>query len=234
MTATDIQQQIDDYLSSSLGKLVVGNYDDAVRELKAAEALDRENPEILYNLGICYSRMGLFNTAVSYFEKIIRLPSTFVEILTVYKILAYIYIKLERFSKAEKLLNHVLKYTENDTETLNMKGFCLEKQEKYTDSIEIYERVVDLESENPTACNSLAYIYALQGSDLDRALQLIERVLKKYSKNPAYIDTAGFIYMKRGDLDTAEELITEAYSQRPFSHEIMEHYELIKKINKKN
>jgi tetratricopeptide (TPR) repeat protein len=232
MTIADIQQQIDDYLSSSLGKLMMGNYDDAVRELKAAESLDSNNPEILYNLGICYSRMGLFNTAVTYFEKIINLPSTFVEVLTVYKILAFIYIKREDFSRAHTLLSHILKYTENDTETLNMKGFCLEKQGKYSESIKAYEQVVNLESENLTACNSLAYIYALEGGDLDRALNLIKRALDKNDKNPAYIDTAGFIYLKKGDLHKAAEMITEAYSLSPFSPEIVEHYELIKKLKK--
>ncbi len=233
MTVSDIQQQVDDYLSASLGKLIVGRYDDAVRELKSAEVLDRENPEILYNLGICYSRMGLFNTAVKYFEKIIRQPSTFIEVLTVYKILAFIYIKQEKFSKARKLLDHVLKYTENDVEALNMKGYSLEKEGMYTDSIEIYEQVVEQDRENITACNSLAYLYARKESDLDRALELVKNVLKKNRNSAAYLDTAGYIYMKRGDLDTAGELITEAYSMSPFTPEIVEHYELIKKLREK-
>lgn len=230
ITGSEIQRQIDNYLSLGFGKYIVGDYDKAVRELKAAEVLDKDNPEILYNLGICYSKMGLYNTAVTYFEKIIRLPSTYVEILTVYKILAFIYIKLEKYTKANKLLSHVLKYSANDTETLNMKGFCLEKEGNHTESIEIYERVVNIESGNITACNSLAYIYAKKGSNLERAEELMERVLKKNKENPAYIDTAGFISLKKGDLDFAAELITEAYSLSPFSPEIVEHFELIKKL----
>ena len=69
MTDSDLQKKIDGFLNSALKKFLISDFDSAIRELKAAEMLDKENPEILYNLGINYCRLGLDKTAIAYFKK---------------------------------------------------------------------------------------------------------------------------------------------------------------------
>ena len=73
MGEVNINEKIDAFLKSAISRCFAGDFSTAVEDLKAAEVLDKENPTILYNLGICYTRTGLHRTALEYFEKAVRI-----------------------------------------------------------------------------------------------------------------------------------------------------------------
>jgi len=134
MSDIDLQNKIDSFLNSAFRKNNAEDYNEAIRELKAAEVLDQNNPEILYNLGINYSKLGLFRTAIDYFNRLLELPYTFVDILTVKKLFAYSLIKLKDYKSAYKYLNDVIKLAPADLSAINMKGYCLEKEGKQSEA----------------------------------------------------------------------------------------------------
>lgn len=72
--------------------------------------------------------------------------------------------------------------------------------------------------------NSIAYTLALQGCDLDRALDLIDSALRNEPENYAYLDTLGWVLYKRGDFDGALRSLSQALDFcNETSHELYDH-----------
>jgi len=223
MSDTGLNEKINGFLKTALEKFIVSDFNEAIRDLRAAEVLDRDNPEILYNLGVCYSRLGLFKTSVQYYERLIALPDTFIEILTVRKLLAFSLIQTGQYTDAEKAIEGVLLKTPRDTAALSMKGYCLEKLGRYRDAVTVYSEIIKIDKGNLNSYNSIAYILAMTKTNLDRALKLARTACEKKDNNPAYLDTLGFVCMKRGDRAAAKKYFTKALELAPFSKEIKAH-----------
>jgi len=73
------------------------------------------------------------------------------------------------------------------------------------------------------ALNYLAYMWAEQSRNLDRALDYVVRALKIEPDNGAYLDTQGWIYFKKGEYHRALELLSRALKKEDDSPAIMEH-----------
>ena len=63
---------------------------------------------------------------------------------------------------------------------------------------ESYLKVLDINAEDPVASNNLAWIYADEDRNLDRAMTLAENARGKDPNNPHYADTLGWVYYKMG------------------------------------
>lgn len=230
MSELDLNSRIKKFLNSALKGISTKDYDNAIEDLKAAEILDKDNAEILYNLGICYCKKGLYKTAISYFRKLQNLSYTFVDVITVKKMLAYALIMTEDYKQAKKHINEGLKLSANDTTLLNMLGYALEKDMKYDEASNAYREIIEIDKNNYNACNSLAYIIALSGGDLNEAQSYAKKALKARPLNPAYLDTMGFILMKKGQKDTAKEFFKKALHKMPDSAAIKGHINELLKI----
>ncbi|MFC1670091.1 tetratricopeptide repeat protein [Spirochaetota bacterium] len=230
MTDIDLNEKVRQFLKLATENFVIQNFEHAIRDLKAAEVLDKDNPEILYNLGVNYSRLGLYKTSIEYFEKLLNLPSAFVEALVVKKLLAYAYINIKEFKKAQKILDDVVKLSPSDTVAYNMKGYCLEKQDNWKNAIKVYRLIIDIDDNNFNAYNSLAYLISKNNGDLDESLEYSKKAHESNNKNPAYIDTLGFVYLKRGNREMAKKFLGRALELKPFSVEIKEHINELQRL----
>lgn len=228
MASEDINLKINNFLEEALKQFLVQDYNEAIRKLKAAEVIDKNNPEILYNLGINYTRLGLYKTAITYFQRLLDLPAAFIEKQEIRKITAFVHIKLSNFSAAQSLLDEVIRFQPSDAVAHNMKGYCLEKTGNIDEAILAYQAIIDLEGDNINACNSLAYILAVRGKDLGRALSLAQRACRAFPDNPSYCDTMGFILLKKKDFINAEKFLKKARKLAPLSREIEKHLEMLK------
>jgi tetratricopeptide (TPR) repeat protein len=223
MSTDELNNRIKSFLSSALHHLAHSKYDKAIEELQAAEVLDKDNPEILYNLGIAYSKDGLHATAINYFKRIIDLPLTFVDIITVKKLLAYSLLAGKQFDEALYYLYEITKTIEYDTIVLNMLGFCYEKKNNIEEALKVYHKVITFDKKNINAYNSLAFLMAKSQKDINAALNFARVAYKHNPENPAYLDTIGYIYMKKGDIDLAKKFLKKALEKAPASDEIRNH-----------
>ncbi len=230
MADINLQNKIDAFLGKAYKNFMVKDYNTAIRELKSAEVLDSSNPEILYNLGVNYCRLGLFSTAAGHLMKMLKLSYSFIDALEVKKLLAYALINTKEYKKARSFIDEVLELVPADITALNLKGYCLEMLGKHGLALETYRTVIGIEKGNYNAHNSISYIIARFGNDLREALNHAQIAFNSNPANPAYLDTLGFIYLKMRDFEKAEKFLTSAFEKSPLSLEINEHFQELKKL----
>ena len=230
MSRTDLQERIKTFLNAALEKILIKDFDNAIEKLKAAEVIDINNPEILYNLGICYCKKELFNTAAAYFKRVLSLSFTFIEVITVHKLLSYSLIMAGDIKEAKIFINNGLQISPDDSALMSMLGYVFEQEKNFKEAIDLYLQIIEMDNYNYNAFNSLAYISAEKGDDLNKAMEYAKTALMGNPANPAYIDTIGYIYLKKGQPDLAKKYLKQALQKMPNSREIKEHINLLLKI----
>ena len=229
----DINSILNNLCKTALNNLFIKDYDSAIGELKKAEMIDRENPEILYNLGISYSRKGLHKTASDYFEKVLALKFSYIDAVLVRKNIAYCNIKNENYDEGLKIINEILADYESDIIALNMKGYCLEQKGDLRNALIIFRKIFQYDKTHLNSLNSASYLMAKLNIELKSALKIARFVYQKNKTNPAYNDTIGYVYMKLGNLEEAEKYFKTAAEMLPFNIEISEHIKELKLLKKK-
>jgi len=219
----DINNILNDIKKSALSNLFYRDYDSAIDDLKKAEVLDQQNPEILFNLGIAYSRKGLYKTANDYFTKVLNLNISYINSANVKKNIAFCFIQSKDYDKALNILDEVINDFSADIQALNMKGYCLEKKGRIRDALKTYREIFNHDRSNINSLNSSSYLMALLGIELESALKIAKFVYNKDKTNPAYNDTLGYAHMKLGNYAEAEKYLNAAAYLLPFNEEINEH-----------
>ncbi len=230
MSGEKLNERISSFLNSAIKNLSRKEYDDALEDLQAAEVLDSENPQILYNMAVIYSKKGLFRVAINYYKKLLNLSFSFIEIITVNKMYTYALIMINNYSEAISLLKKSLKLVPTDTTILNMLAYCYEKADNLNESIKILKKILDIDKDNINANNSLGFLLAKVDKDMNAALLYAKKAFKNNPDNPAYLDTLGFIYFKKQQPDMAKKFLKKALEKAPYSEEIREHLNLLLKI----
>lgn len=230
----DLNSSVQSILKSAVGSLLASDYASALEELKKGEVLDKDNPEILYNLGIAYTRLGLFKTALEYFKRVIMLKFRFIDNLQVKKNIAFCLINLDQYKEALETLDNILQDFPSDVTALNMKGYTLEKSGKINDSIRTYSEVLKYDKTNLNSMNSTAYLMARKNINIEKALEIAEYVYRRDRNNPSYRDTLGYIHLKSGNYEEAEKHLSAAFKEMPFNSEIASHIEELKKKKTSN
>lgn len=86
-----------------------------------------------------------------------------------------------------------------------------------------YEKAIALNQDNVLALNNLAYSWAEQGRNLEKALKMAERVMELEPGNATYIDTHGWVLFRLGRLEEAKKVLRQAVSMENDA-EVMRHY----------
>lgn len=93
-------------------------------------------------------------------------------------------------------------------------------------AIAAYEKVMELEPGNADAANNLAWLYAVRGENLHRALELALMATGKVT-NPNNLDTLGWVYYMMGDFENAEGSLERALEMEPERVESIYHLALV-------
>ena len=218
-----------EFLQNGIQFLARHEYREAINEFKAASLLDADNVEILYNLGVAYSRVGLYRSTNEVLQQILDMPHTSVFVLDVKKLYAFSFIELGKYSEAMKSLDEVINVSNYDISARAMKGYCYEQAGESDKAIATYRLILDIDRHNLNAINSLSYLLALNGN-VDEALKHSEKLIEAKTQCAAYFDTLGFIHMKKGNLQQAKKYLTKAFSIDSFSEDIKQHLEELKKL----
>ena len=112
---------------------------------------------------------------------------------------------MEEFNKALSLAD------EADAELLSniytSMGDNMYQQELPDSSYVYYRKALQYNPGNLLALNNCAYHMAVEGKDLDEALDMIEKVMSEEKDNPTSLDTYAWVLFKRKDYAKAREMI---------------------------
>ncbi len=93
----------------------------------------------------------------------------------------------------------------------------MEKSEEY------YDIAIDLSDSAAIYLNNLAYMYAVRGVQLERAMKLVDIALEKDPENSSYLDTKGWIFFQQGNHSAALKWIKKALKLDKNSAPLLEH-----------
>jgi len=85
-----------------------------------------------------------------------------------------------------------------------------EQQRDFATAIRNYESAVRSGDTSGVAANNLAWLYAQQGRNLDRALALAKSAQVLIPRDAAVLDTLGVVYLKRREFSQAIEILQSA------------------------
>jgi tetratricopeptide (TPR) repeat protein len=102
-------------------------------------------------------------------------------------------------------------------------GMLQEQTNRRDEAIRAYSRALEIEPNAGVAANNLAWMYATQGGDLDKALEMARRAKVALPNVPSVSDTLGWIYYQRKLYDSSVPLLQEAVKGNPNSAEFHFH-----------
>jgi len=178
--------------------------------------------EFMYYQALCLFQLHQWEKAEELFKHIIELDELML-LPDVRKMLSLTLLKRNNFAAAEEVLNQAVRDHRNDTQLLNMLGYCLERQNKLIDAERILNKLIEKDPENSNGCNSLAYVYCRLERNFSEAIELVKKALVKEPKNPSYLDTLGMLYSKKGNIPAARKTLKKALEFSPGHSEIMNH-----------
>jgi Flp pilus assembly protein TadD len=92
-----------------------------------------------------------------------------------------------------------------------------DRTERWKQARKEYETVIQLQPENATALNNLAYLEAEEGVDLDQALAHAQRAQQKLPGNLDVQDTLALVYIRKNLTNDGIRMLRDLVSQRPDS-----------------
>jgi tetratricopeptide (TPR) repeat protein len=91
------------------------------------------------------------------------------------------------------------------------------------DAERVLRQILATEPSNPNALNTLGYMLAVRGEQLDEAIGLVRRALEKDPENGAFLDSLGWAYFRRGNLNEAQKYLAAAAERMPDNSEVQDH-----------
>jgi predicted Zn-dependent protease len=128
------------------------------------------------------------------------------------------------YRSAEKRLRKLMESYPNEERVRFNLAVVLHERGATAESLAEMERVMEVNPRNADALNFIAYTYAQEGRDLERAEKLVNKALEIKPSDGYYLDTLGFVYFKRGKMQQAEEVLARAVGVTGQDPVIVEHY----------
>ena len=94
-------------------------------------------------------------------------------------------------------------------------GEMYEAKHDWNSAKDMYQKALQIQSDNPLASNNLAYVMLQQGGNIDVALSMAQTARRLMPDSPNAADTLGWAYYKKGLYPTAIDLFKEAVKKSP-------------------
>jgi len=195
---------------------------------KEAESSDEEEKmELTYYLGLCYTKLGQYAEALNYLEQVVTSGNNIIRIYQCRMTLAYIYVVTKRIKLAEFELRRLQNCGLESPLLYNTLAYAAWTQKKNKNAVDLYEKTLEIDTNNATAMNSMGYILADTGLDILRALRLCKKAVDIRPQSAAYLDSLGWAYYKSGEVVEARTWLRRALEIAPDEQEIIRHFRIV-------
>jgi len=206
------------------------NWDLALKEFRA-KAMDvfeeDEQIELAYYLGLCYTKLKQYDEALNYLEQVVTTGSDVLRIYQCRMTLAYIYVITKRIRMAEFELKRLQSLGLESPLLYNTLAYAAWCQNKSKNAVELYEKTLEIDTNNATAMNGMGYILADSGLDIMRGLRLCRKAVDSRPNSAAYLDSLGWAYYKSGEVVEARTWLRRALDIAPEESEIIKHFKIV-------
>lgn len=201
------------YMRLAISHVRKGELDKAIEELEEIKKLDPDDLDAGFMRALLYSLQNSSDKAIKEYEEVLKKAvNNEPKNIYILKGLAAVYYQQKEFEKAIQTYKLILEIDKNDYEALFLMGSILEDSGRRHEAIEKFKQTLLIKPDYADALNSLGYVYAEEGKNLERAKELIEKALSVDPDNGAYIDSLGWVYFKMNLIDKAIEELEKAAS----------------------
>lgn len=199
------------HLNLATSYLKLDRFREAEEEIKTAIELAPEDLEPRLILTLLYISQGRTQEAQNAYQAALKNAlKTQPKNVKIYHSLARIYYQEKKYDLALEAYRMILEISPGDRDAHFFRGLILEEKGKKKEAIEEFKKTLSIDPEFHQALNSLGYLYAEEGINLDEAEILVKKALEFEPENPAYIDSLGWVYFKKGQFDRAIQLLEKA------------------------
>jgi tetratricopeptide (TPR) repeat protein len=157
-----------------------GSMDEALSLISEGLAIEPENTELIFELGVIYDKQGNVDRAIEEMKKVIALNPDHTDALNY---LGYTYadrgVNLE---EAEQMIRKALAQEPDNGYIIDSLGWLYYRKGMYEEAAAYIERAVSLVPDDPTILEHLGDVYR-QMNQKDKAIEYYEKALQKKEKN---------------------------------------------------
>jgi tetratricopeptide (TPR) repeat protein len=163
--------------------------------------------------------------AEGHYEKAIELaPSNYFAHMG----LGRLYVDQERYAEAKDCFEKAISQRPEDATLQLQLSLTCDKMDDVECSERAARRAIELEPDSAEGYNTLGYLFAERGINLEEAVELIRKAMEIQPNDPNITDSLGWAYYKMGDFEKAVEALETAVSliddtSRVGSSVILEH-----------
>ena len=184
-----------------------GRLDKAIEEFAILRKLEPKSMDILRYSARLYQLAKKTDLTIKLLQKATAMEPENDEI---FHSLALAYMSKNENKKAVGSMKKALSLNpKKDTYYFEL-GALMEKSGDFKGAIANMRQAIEINPLHSNAHNFLGYIYALEGRDLDRALEHLTKALTIQPRNGYFLDSLGWIYFKKGDSEKALTQIQKA------------------------
>jgi tetratricopeptide (TPR) repeat protein len=196
-----------------------GKKKEAVQELKAALSLDPDFPEA-----------GEARKVIETLKAIELDPESAQSLYD----LGVLYASQKKFPEAEEKLKKVVEKDDGNVAARTMLGVVLQSQGKIEEANRNYRRALEIDPKNALAAKNLASNLADHGGNLDEAIRFTQIAKEAAPNDPSVWDTLGWLYFRKGMIDSAFPLISDAARKLPKNPSVRYHHGMVLLKKEKN
>lgn len=198
--------------ASALAYLSAHLYTDALAAFEGLEEALGEQPALLPYLFASLKNAEIDETRIERGE---TLTERYSESSTAWLHLADLYSSSGNSEKQKGALLRATSIAPEQVETWSRLAAYAEEADDDALALQSYERLLELEPDDPAIMNNLAYTLLKSGGDTQRALDLAQRAGKTLQSNAGILHTVGLAQLTLGDLDASLKNFELALQMRP-------------------
>lgn len=188
-----------------------GQFPEAVETFQRLIQIDDTDAEVYLNLGWLHARLHKFTDAQTYLQTAIQKDK---RLIPAYYGLAEVHAQQNRFGEAIAVYRQLTEVNPNDATPWVRLGVLHLKQQQTSEAIAAFTQAIAIDENSADAHNNLAWLYATQGKELPRAVELAKRAVA-LDANASRLDTLAFVYYRHGTYPEAEQAILRAITLEP-------------------
>jgi tetratricopeptide (TPR) repeat protein len=133
------------------------------------------------------------------------------------------FVQAEQYDVALGVINDVLRTKPEEIDLQFELGSIHERAGDDAAAEKAFLALLAKHPEHAQTLNYLGYMWAENGTNLERAAEMLNRAVSQEPRNGAFVDSLGWVYFRQGKLDLAEQYLTDATRLLPRDATIREH-----------